>query len=253
MSLTTRSKFYYGHLVDSTNLNIEFNDGADKTAVLNVADYSFEEYAVEVARAMNAVSNNNFTCTTDRVNRTLTIAGDSNFTLKIATGGGFSAFTLMGFSGSDLSGSNTYTGSASGSVFIPQFFLQKVVDFEDNQQAISPSVAESANGNIEVVTFGQRKIAQFEIQYQTNNTIASGSVIENQSGGLDNLRTFMEYITKKRKIEVMFDRDTPSTYVKCLCEATPESPQGLNFRLKEYFGRLPGFFQTGVLRFRKVD
>ena len=253
MSLTTRSKFYYGHLVDSSNLNIDFNDGADKTAVLNVGDYSFTEFATEVARAMNAVSSNNFTCTTDRTNRTLTVAGDSNFTLKISTGGGFSAFALMGFTGADQSGSDTYTGSASGSQFIPQFFLQKFVHFDDNQQAISPSVAESANGNIEVVTFGQRYISQFEIQYQTNNTVASGSVIENQANGLDNLRTFMQYVTKKRKIEVMFDRDTPGTYVKCLLESTPENAQGLNFRLKEYFGRLPGFFQTGLLRFRKVD
>lgn len=253
MSLTTRSKFYYGHLVDSSNLNIEFNDGTDKIAVLNVGDYSFTEFATEVARAMNAVSSNSFTCTADRTNRTLTVAGTGTFTLKITSGGGFSAFTLMGFTGADLSGANTYTGSASGSEFKPQFVLQKFVDFDDNQQAISPSVAESANGNIEVVTFGQRYIAQFEIQYQTNNTVASDSIIENQANGLDNLRTFMQYVTKKRKIEVMFDRDIPGTFVKCLLESTPENAQGLNFRLKEYFGRLPGFFQTGLLRFRKVD
>lgn len=253
MSLTTRSKFYYGHNVTSSNLNIDFNDGSNKTAVMNIADYSLTEYATEVARAMNAVSNNNFTCTVNRATRALTIAGDSSFTLKVSTGSGFSAYSLMGFTGSDKTGSSSYTGSASGSEFIPQFFLQKFVDFEDNQQAISPAVAESASGNLEIVTFGQRKICEFEIQYQTNNTIQSGSVIENQANGLDNLRTFMEYITKKRKIEIMVDRDNPGSFVKCLLERTPDSNKGLNFKLKEYFGNLPGFFKTGVLKFRQVD
>ena len=159
----------------------------------------------------------------------------------------------MGFTGSDKTGSSSYTGAASGSEFIPQFFLQKYVDFEDNQQAISPAVAESASGSLEIVTFGQRKICQFEISYQTSNTIQAGSVIESQANGLDNLRTFMEYITKKRKIEIMVNRDNPGSFVKCLLDKTPESSKGLNFKLKEYFGTLPNFFRTGILRFRKVD
>ena len=250
--LSTMSKWYYGHYIDQTNNILPFNDGTDKTASLNVGDYSLTEFVIEVARALNSASSIDFTVTVDRSTRYITITGDANFELHIASGASANPFSLIGFSGTDRTGSNSYTGNiASGSEFKPQFKLQKYVPFENDQSASYSNVAKSANGTVEVVSFGLEEMMTCEIAYQTNNN-TTGSVIENQSNGLDNLRTFLQYATQKRKMEFIPDRDTPTTFTKCIIESTNASGAGTGYRLQEYLGRMPGFFSSGTLKFRKV-
>jgi hypothetical protein len=246
------SKWYYGHYIDQTNNILPFNDGTDKTATLKVGDYTLTEFVIEVARALNAASSLTFTTSVDRSTRLITIAGSSNFELSIASGASANPFSLIGFTGTDRTGSNSYTGNvASGSEFKPQLKLQKFVNFGDNQVASYSNVAKSANGTVEVVSFGTDDFMTCEIAYQTNNNV-TGSAIENQSNGLDNLRTFLQYATQKRKMEFIPDRDTPATFTKCIIESTNASGAGTGYRLQEYLGRMPGFFSSGTLRFRKV-
>lgn len=250
--LNTMSKWYYGHYIDQTNNILPFNDGADKTATLNVGDYTLTEFVVEVERALNAASSIDFTVSVDRSTRLITIAGDSSFELSIASGASANPFNLIGFTGSDLTGAATYTGNiASGSEFKPQLKLQKFINFGDNQVASYSNVAKSANGTVEVVSFGTDDFMTCEIAYQTNNN-TTGSAIENQANGLDNLRTFLQYGTQKRKMEFIPDRDTPATFTKCIIESTNASSAGTGYRLQEYLGRMPGFFSSGTLKFRKV-
>lgn len=246
------SKWYYGHFIDQTNNILSFNDGTAKTATLNVGDYSLTEFVTEVARALNAASSLTFTTSLDRSTRLITIAGSSNFELSIASGASANPFGLIGFTGSDRTGTNTYTGNvASGSEFKPQVKLQKFIDFQDEQIASFSNVAKSANGSVEVVQFGLDSMMTCEVVYQTNNNTI-GSAIENQANGLDNLRTFLQYGTQKRKMEFVPDRDTPATFTKCIIESTNASSTGTGYRLKEYLGTTPGFFSSGTLKFRKV-
>lgn len=250
--LNTMSKWYYGHFIDQTNNILSFNDGTAKTATLNVGDYSLTEFVTEVARALNAASSLTFTTSLDRSTRLITIAGSSNFELSIASGASANPFGLIGFTGSDRTGTNTYTGNvASGSEFKPQVKLQKFIDFQDEQIASFSNVAKSANGSVEVVQFGLDSMMTCEVVYQTNNNTI-GSAIENQANGLDNLRTFLQYGTQKRKMEFVPDRDTPATFTKCIIESTNASSTGTGYRLKEYLGTTPGFFSSGTLKFRKV-
>lgn len=250
--LSTMSKWYYGHYIDQTNNILPFDDGTAKVATLNVGDYSLTEFVTEVARALNAASSLTFTTSVDRSTRLITITGSSNFELSIASGASANPFSLIGFTGTDRTGASTYTGNiASGSEFKPQLKLQKYIAFGDNQVASYSNVAKSANGTVEVVSFGTDDFMTCEIAYQTNNN-TTGSVIENQSNGLDNLRTFLQYATQKRKLEFIPDRDTPATFTKCIIESTNASGAGTGYRLQEYLGRMPGFFSSGTLKFRKV-
>tara|TARA_Y100001972_G_scaffold129148_1_gene194573 strand:- start:16256 stop:17014 length:759 start_codon:yes stop_codon:yes gene_type:complete len=250
--LNTFSKFYFGHFINQSNKSLPFNDGTDKVATLKVGDYTLNEFGVEIARALNAASSISFTVTVNRTTRLITIAGDSNFELHVASGTASNPFSLIGFSGSDRSGSNSYTGNlASGSEFKNQLKLQKFVDFTDDQTASYSNVAKSANGTVEVISFGTDEFMTCEIAYQTNNNV-TGSAIENQANGLDNLRTFLQYAVNKRKVEFIPDRDTPGTFTKCILESTNASSSGTGYRLKEYLSSTPGFFSSGVLKFRKV-
>ena len=250
------SKFYYGHNVTSSNSKLDFKEGAgaEITATLNVGDYSLTEYVAEIERALNAAGALTYGVTVNRSTRYITIAATGTFTLLAATGSniGNGVWTLAGYTATDVDGISLTATGASGSEFIPQFKLQKYISFDDQESAAYSNVATSANGTVEVVSFGTQNFLTCEIAYQTNLTQEAGSVIENQANGLDNLRTFMQYITAKRKIEFIPDRDTVGTYTKCLLESTPSSNDGTGFALNEYLGSLPGFFSTGTLRFRKV-
>lgn len=249
--LSTMSKWYYGHYIDQTNNILSFNDGTAKVATLNVGDYSLTEFVTEVARALNAASSLTFTTSVDRSTRLITITGSSNFELSIASGASANPFSLIGFTGADRTGSDSYTGNiASGSEFKPQLKLQKYIAFGDNEVASYSNVAKSANGTVEVVSFGTDDFMTCEIAYQTNNN-TTGSAIEYQANGLDNLRTFLRYATQKRKLEFIPDRDALG-FTKCIIESTNASGSGTGYRLQEYLGRMPGFFSSGTLKFRKV-
>ncbi len=249
------SKFYYGHNVTSGNSKLDFKEGSgsELTATLNVGDYSLTEYGTELQRALNAAGALTYTVTIDRATRYITIAATGSFTLLAATGTniGNGVWTLAGFTASDVTGTSLTGTAGSGSEFKPQFFLQKYISFDDQESASYSSVAKAAGGTVEVVSFGTENFMNAEIAYQTNITQQAGSIVEDQTNGLDNLRTFMQYITAKRKIEFIPDRDAVG-YTKCLLESTPSSGDGTGFVLNEYLGSLPGFFSTGTLRFRKV-
>jgi hypothetical protein len=79
----------------------------------------------------------------------------------------------------------------------------------------------------------------------------SNAPIENNSNALTELRAFMQDITQKRLIEIMPDRDTPTSYQVVLLETTDVSSVGTGYKLKEQFDKgLVGFFSTGLLKFR---
>ena len=108
--LSTMSKWYYGHYIDTTNRNLPFNDGTDKVAILNVGDYTLTEFVTETSRALNAASSLTFTVSVDRSTRLITIAAGSTFELQTTSGASANVFSLLGFSGADKTGTNTYTG-----------------------------------------------------------------------------------------------------------------------------------------------
>ena len=254
MTLGTRSKFYYGHNVTENNYYMNFSESSvEKTAQLDLGDYTATDFATELAKQMNAVGGQTYTVVFSRTTRKITISASSAFDLNITSGSaGSSIYSLAGFSGSDVTGLTSYTGNlVSGSEFKPQFWLQKYIDFDDNQSAAFSSIAKSASGNVESYSFGSEKLAEFNILLQTAISQGSGNPIENDASGVTNLRVFMEYITKKRRFEFMKDRDTESSFKKVILESTSKSKDGVAFKLDDT--KLPNYFTVGKLVLREIS
>jgi len=252
--LTTRSAFYYGYTVDATSNTIRMNEGSgDIDVTLPSGKYTLTDYINAVSIAINAALTQDYTIAVDRVTRLVTISAPLDFELKIADIFPLnSGYPIMGFTVlSNLSGSNAYTSdSASGSIYLPQFFLQRYVDFEDWKEFIDGSVKESANGLEEIVSFGLKQFMEFDIKFITDREMGFDAPIENNNTAIQDTRDFMDYLTAKGDLEFMKDRDDRNSFLECRLERTSSSSKGIGYKLKE--PRFDGYFETGKLKFRKI-
>ncbi len=257
--LQTKSVFYYGYVVDENNYQLDFDEsGAGPyVAELNVGSYTFESFADEIERALNATIgiSNTYTVTEDRDTRTLTISATGNFDLLISSGAhaSTSVFTLAGFTGGDVSGVTSAEGNnASGSEYLPQFLLQKYIDPTIFKNPVTSSVNRSANGEVlEIVTFGKVGFIEFNIRYATDIDQGKGNAIETNLNGVSDLISFMDAVTNGETIEFMKDRASRSQKFDILIESTKTSKDGVGYKLKE-LGSVPGYFETGILKFRDL-
>lgn len=258
MTISTRSSFYYGHVVDTSNRYLDFNEGLDAlVATLNPGGYSLTSYAVELARALNAAGALTYAVSVDRATRFITIAAGSNFSLLCNSGAnnGQSVWSMAGFATSaDLTGADSYAGTlASGSSFRPQYWLQKYTPFVNMKKRIDASVRQSSDGTVEVVTFGDVSFMECDILFSSDLTGADTFPVEANASGVSDLRSFLDAITLKNPMEFIPDRDTPATFTKCILESTAESKQGTDYKVKEMAPSFMGYFTSGKLVFREVS
>lgn len=259
MTIKTNCIFYYGHTIDDTNSNLDFKEGGgpEITATLDIGDYTFEEFAAEIEKALNAASTlpQVYTVVANRATQRIEVSSTGTFSLLVSSGShlGTSCWDLMGFTGSDRTGASSYKGdSQSGSSYIPAFLLQEYVDPENQEGFISPAVNLSASGQVEVIKFGTENFLNANIT-MVSDIPQDNRVIRTDLNGVANLRTFMRYLITKAKIEFMPDIGDRDTFEKLLLESTPESETGTAFLLKELTDRgLAGYYETGQLKFRRM-
>lgn len=260
MSIKTEPIFYFVSPVDNTNFQLDFIEpnkaNIELTATLNVASYTLTQLEEEVSRAMNSEGQNTYTVSMDRTSRVFTISADDDFDLLISSGQSSqtSIFPTIGFNGVDLTGLTSYSGAVSGDSYEPQFPLQNFVGFNISKEGISTKVNESASGEVEVVTFGTKRMMSFNIKYITNNNgKRSAFSADKNADFVQEAIDFMEFITDKNKLEFMGDKNFRETYDNILLEKTAGSGNGSGYTLKEmYSQKLSGFYETGSLRFRKL-
>ena len=257
MSLKTFSTFYYGQEITIDNYIINFDEGIGELAAeVAVGTYSLTQFAEAIESALNTAGTLVYSVTVNRQTRQITISASGVFTLLIATGSSVatSPFSLMGFNGGDLSGSNSYTGdSGSGYEYRPQFILQDHVPPENFKRNVQATVNEAASGLVEVVRFGSVRFLQANIMFITNLPM-DGKVIRNNPNGVDDANQFMDFITKIAPIEFMADVGDRNIFKTIQLESTPQSKDGIDYTLKELYDRnLPEIFQTGILTFRVLD
>jgi hypothetical protein len=253
----THSAFYYGIEINTSNNEIAFSEGGPEIiATLTSARYTLTTFATEVARAMNEVGTLNYVVTVDRTARTYTISGDSNFSLLVSTGSSVSdAYPTIGFSGSDRTGDDSYLSNLSiGASYRPQFRLQNYVEFNDNQSQEETTLHKTASGKVELIKFRTDKIMECELMFITDVDQGLGAYITSNPTGVDDARAFLEYAIEKGPIEFIPDISSVATFTNCILESTSESSDGLGFRLKEEYAKgLPGYYTTGLLKFREVS
>lgn len=254
----TYSAFYYGHTVTDLNRSIDFSEGAGELqATLNIGAYTLTDYLAEIKRAIESVGALDYTVTVNRATRVITIAASGTFSLLTSSGTrqGSSAYPMMGFSGADKTGMASYSAQgASGFAFYPQYYLQDYIDAENDQSAVDAAVHESASGRLEVVKFGNRKIMQCNVRWQTDDNPTPHPDIKTQTNAVTNLREFLIYATTKAPMEFMVDEGVPNSFISVILESTPASNQGVGFKLVEKYSEgLPRIFDSGILRFRKIE
>lgn len=254
MALSTFSKFYYGYQITSTNKYIDFNEGAaDLVAVVPAGYYTPTDLADEIELQMNSVGVKTYTVTFNRTTRTFTIAADSGtYDLLFTTGDNTAnnISSVIGFDGTDKTGSISYEGDSTGSVYSPQFWLQDYLAPDHNQEKNLASVNESADGTKEIIFFEVQKLIEFDMKFITNK-VMDGKIIKNNPSGVANLITFLEYCINGAPIEFMPDENTPATYYKIILDSASGSSKGTGFNLKEEVGNnLPEFYSTGKIKWR---
>jgi len=254
--ILTDSAFYYGIEIAQDNSILSIDEGSGELLVnLAYGKYTLTTALNEVLRALNEQGSLTYTGSIDRANRLYTINSSANVTLKVSTGtSASSAYSTIGFTGLDRTGDDSYQGNLGvGSSYRPQFRLQSYVDFEDNQKAVDSTVNVSASGRVELIRFGVVKLMECNIDFITDINQGAGGYIRTDLSGVDNARDFMEYAVTKGPMEFIGDVTTPNFFTSCVLESTPESKDGVDFKLKEKFGSgLIGYYSTGLLIFREV-
>lgn len=252
MAIFTESIFYMLNPVTQNNYKLNFNEGAGElTADFNVGSYTVTTILTEIERAMNEVGTQEYTALIDRDTRKVTISAASNFDLLISSGSntGLSVFSLLGFTGVDLVGLNSYEGEPAGFVFSPPYLLQSYKDFANNKEGISPSINESASGETEIITFGSKRYMEANIRFLSNSKSIGGRKVN--PSGLTEAITFLDFCIEKFKLEFIKDKTDTSTFDTVLLESTRKDKNGVGYELKEDKDFLD-VFETGVLKFRKI-
>lgn len=253
------SLFYYvKDPVASNNFYLNFDEGSGElTAEIESGDYTPTELAVAVGTALNEAGTQAYSVSFNRQNRKITISAAAPFDLLISTGVsvGSDIFSLIGFTGSDLTGQTSYEGNLEvGDFFEPQYKLQDWVSEEDLRKAVQASVNKSANGIVEVVSFGQEKFFEFNMRFITDIDQGKLGPIKTNLNGVQDARDFLRFCITKKTLEFMPDINDKNTFKNVLLEKTDEDSQGLGYRLKElYTSNLPYYFETGKLVFRVVE
>lgn len=246
-----KAKFYYGYAITEDNKYLPFSEGASSyIGILSNGAYTLTDFAAEIERVLNVTGALVYTVTVDRATRKITISSTSNFTLKVTSGGSTSIYADAGFTGADRTGASTYQGNlGAGHEYKPQFPLQSYVDKNSYQMAVESAVLTAADGTVEVVKFGQASFYEMNIKYATDLT-TDGAIIDSGTGYTD-LVAFMKFIITKSPVEFMPDRNFPATFDKVMLEKTPDSDKGVGYKLKELYDKgMPGYYETGVLKFR---
>jgi hypothetical protein len=258
MALQTRAKFYYGHQILEGSTSIDFDEGGPiLTAELSVGYYSITEFIIEVQRALTEAGALIYAVGIDRSTRIITISASGTFALRKATGphADNPLYDLLGYSGGDLTGANTYTfTNASGFEYKPQFFLLDWVGPDEDVQAVEANSTETGSGRIEVVTFGQKRTITMNIDFITDICFQDNDAIETNLTGKQDAIDFLKDIIKKGHVEFMPDRNDVDTYYTLLLESTASNRQGIGYKLNEKLGQgLPGYYSTGILTWRIVE
>lgn len=261
MALKTRSKFWYGPELSSTEIFFQFKEGMGPvlTATFVPKVYTPELIAQALASAMNAVGTQIYTVNVDRSTRKLFIDSDTqDFTILSFSNplDQVAIYQKLGFDTQMdievVSGVGHLADNTIGTEYLPQFYLLDYVPSSRNQDVIDSTINESGSGVVEVITFGLKKMVEFTIDY-INDYSNGDSIIETNPTAVADAEAFMANVVKKSAIEFMPDRDTPSEYAFLRIETTQASSKGLGFKLIEKTGEgLTDYYTTGLLKFREV-
>lgn len=247
-----RSAFLYNYNVTEETKTFYFDEGSGVLS-FNVQSgaYSFSSLALKIQEGLNSTGTQFYTVVADRPTRKYIISAPVAFDLlpSVAVQ---SLFDVIGFT-LDSTGLASHEGGITGTLFLPQFFLENYVPFDHYKKPVKGNVTESPSGITKSTSFGVNSFMTCDINYITDVPQLSGSPVEGNVNGIDNAIAFFDYLITKGELEFMFDRTDPNTFSRCLIEKTKSDKNGLGYRLKELYGKgLPNVFELKGLEFRRI-
>lgn len=253
--LNTFSIFYYGQTVGANNQKLPIDEGSGEIVVnVDIGDYTLETLRIAVQNALNNQLTNSYIVSVDRSTRIFTITCDQNFEILGDSGAGIGLdiLALLGFDYVDSGQALAHSGiNGSGEVWEPQMKLQNWKAPERNRELIDPTVNEAASGTIEVVRFGFRRFAEFEMKYINNYGEAVTNIIKADVNALDNATNFFEFATTKAPFELMRDISDRDIFDKYILESTQQDGKGTKYELTEQTDeKAVGYYKTGKVRMR---
>lgn len=259
MALNKYSAFYYGHTISRNNRYLNFGeaylDPEQRSGLLDIGSYTLTEFGNRVAKALNTFGNQEYTVTLDRSTRKFTISAPNNFELLIDTGSQktLSVFTLLGFTGLDRVGSNTYEANLeSGSAYITQTPLKDFSDFDKNREKAEAQVKTTPAGITEVISYSTLERMNCSFPLITNYT--PQRYIRESITGVEEALDFLNYAIGKAPMEFIYSFDDPSNFKPVILDRTKKSSKGVGFELKERVkDSLPGYYEISGLVFLKIE
>lgn len=259
--LNSYSSFRYGHEITNINNLFSFDEGSGElNAELRVGSYTLTDFASELSRAMNEVSEieNNYETTIDYENGLITVSGDANFSILLSSSTllALSVFSLVGFTSTlDLSGANSYQGdSRSGKIYFTQYPIQDFVDLDERESLAAASINIPANGNfVETITYGDERILEANLKYVTDIPMAEGAPIRNRPNGKAELVDLLRSLIRKQPIEFCKDENDQISFNKLILEETSGNRTGTGYFLKRMRSqKLRDYFEI-KLTFREIS
>lgn len=254
--ITTLSSFYYGTKVTRLNRALDFSEGGgpEIQASLNIGDYTLEDFALEIQRAMRIAGSLSYTVTVNRNTRRITITAPSDFELLSDTGSrtGEAIWALAGFStGSDYTGASTYTGaSGAGYEYRCQYPVDSYRSADENPTRENATFTVTPTGVGQMLSFADSARVEMDIRLITNITTIRNTPFYANASGVSDFRNFMSYLLDKNKVEFIPDVSDRADYVKVFLESTQEDKDGYSYSLKNM--GTPNIHRSGDLTFRKV-
>jgi hypothetical protein len=184
------------------------------------------------------------------VNR-LVMSGTQN-RVTISTSGGFLSLLfltgprttttvapLIGFAVADQTGSTSYTGtSTAGTAMISELIGYSFLDTEFRRK-VQGSVNIAASGDKEAIVFNIQKFWRIEFKYEPEIKVKAEWL------------PLMEWMIQQRLIEFTPEIEDANTILEGTLEKTSEDGKGLGYEINEMLPDFPGFYQSGIMTFRK--
>ena len=259
MALNNYSAFYYGHTITRSNRALNFKEpsvsATELVGAVAYGSFTLTEFGNRIAAAMSSAGSQEYIITLNRTTRKFTISSVVAFDLLIDTGlnKSISVFTLLGFTGADLTGSNTYTAdTASGSAYITQTPIRNLSDFSKNKEKSEAQVKTTPGGITEVISYSVLERLSGDLPLITN--YVPQRYIRATVTGIEEAADFMDYAIEKAPLEFVYDYTLPNNFVSCILDKTKKSSKGVGYEMKERIkDSLPGYYELNGLVFLKIE
>lgn len=258
------SKFVYGFTLDATNnvLPIKLLL-TEYTVYIPIGRYTGESLAVAIKAACEAeVPTETFTVTYDKVTRKFYILCSNGF--EILFGSGVvtlnNCASVIGFNNTDHTVTlnpplfDYESDFAAGYEYKPQFPLQSYNKLGTIKKLTDPVVNKTADGEIEMVYYGEENYIEFEIKYITDIHYPDGSLIRNNQNALSEVKSFLNYCILKNIVTFYPDENSDEVINIRLDKTSEDSTNGTAYRIEEeYNANMPNYYKTNKLTWRVMN